>query len=356
MSANEPGRNPRPRNKRVATGKRNSPRRPPRGRWVRFAWQQALILGIEIAALISTALVLTIAALGHAAERFAGTGLVSSLLPFAAIVLGLALATTVALKSWRLCRAWLLTFRPYLPALTACILASGAGWFASQEGYYHQLRNFRTLVGGTAEAERTTLAHQVFAAYRRADLNQYQLMWERARTFLPSIREAAKVYGVDEDVLVGVGAAESSYRPRNSKDGGRGLFQITAPPKRAVADARKHLEAAKLDLQDHRHNTFVAAATLHHYLAEMKGDLFLGLLAYNIGPRNGGLLSIMNQYHARDFVTIQPYLQHLPRDYPVRVLTAALAYRLWRTEGRLPKYEEGDNAVRIQKIGVPGLG
>jgi hypothetical protein len=87
----------------------------------------------------------------------------------------------------------------------------------------------------------------------------------------------------------------------------------------------------------------------------MRGDLFLGLLAYNIGPKNGGLLTIMGQYGARDFVTIQPYLQHLPRDYPVRVLSAALAYRIWRREGTLPRYEEGSNALRIQKIGIPGL-
>src|ERR1051325_4239023 len=57
-----------------------------------------------------------------------------------------------------------------------------------------------------------------------------------------------------------------------------------------------------------RHNAFLAAATLRRYLDEMHGDLFLGLLAYNIGPRNGGLRAIMEQYGARDFATIQPYL------------------------------------------------
>lgn len=283
----------------MATKKRTPARRPLlRNLPAHAPWRQALILGLEVAALTGTALILVIAALGRAAERFAGTGLVSSLLPFAAMVLALALLTTVALKSWRLCRARLLMLKPFLPALVACALAAWAGWFAVQETFHRQLGNFRTLVGGTAEAERTTIAHQVFAAYRRADLAQYQLMWERARTFLPFIEEAAKVYGVDGDVLVGVGAAESSFRPRDSKDGGRGLFQITAPPKVAMAQARKHLDTATVDLRDHRHNTFVAAATLSHYLAEMKGDLFLGLLAYNIGPRNGGLQSIMTQYHA----------------------------------------------------------
>jgi hypothetical protein len=63
----------------------------------------------------------------------------------------------------------------------------------------------------------------------------------------------------------------------------------------------------------------------------------------------------MRQYGARDFATIQPYLQNLPRDYPIRVLTAALAFRLYKVEGKLPRYEEGDNAMHIQRIGIPGL-
>ncbi|MCK7541491.1 MAG: hypothetical protein MZV63_66720 [Marinilabiliales bacterium] len=95
---------------------------------------------------------------------------------------------------------------------------------------------------------------------------------------------------------------------------------------------------------------------MQYYLGEMRGDLFLGLLAYNIGPKNGGLRSIMRQYGARDFVTIQPYLQNLPRDYPIRVLTAALAYRLW-AHGR-----ETHRAMRkatmpctSRKGGIPGM-
>jgi hypothetical protein len=61
----------------------------------------------------------------------------------------------------------------------------------------------------------------------------------------------------------------------------------------------------------------------------------------------------MQQYGATDFVTIQPYLQQLPRDYPTRVLSHALAFRLFRKEGKLLAYEEGLNAVRIQHIGIP---
>ena len=154
---------------------------------------------------------------------------------------------------------------------------------------------------------------------------------------------------------MGVAATESSFHPRDSHDGGRGLFQITAPPAAAVADARRVLGVERLDPLNQRHNAFVAAATLRRYLDEMAGDPFLRLLAYNIGPRNGGLVSIMRQYGARDFVTIQPYLQDLPRDYPIRVLSAAFAYRIWRARGALPRFEEGGTAQELQSLGIPGL-
>jgi soluble lytic murein transglycosylase-like protein len=117
----------------------------------------------------------------------------------------------------------------------------------------------------------------------------------------------------------------------------------------------RRFPAERRTLIDPRYNAHLGAATFRHYLTEMKGDLFLGLLAYNIGPANGGLRFIMDQYGATDFITIQPYLMQLPRDYPIRVLSYALAFRVGRREGRLPAYEEGLNAVRIQAIGIPGL-
>ncbi|BBL70857.1 hypothetical protein MoryE10_14630 [Methylogaea oryzae] len=316
---------------------------------------RALALGVELIALSAAALVAIIAVLGRSANGFAGTDFGSSLLPFAGAVFALVVVGAGLLWLWLRLRRWL-TAR-FVPgaALLALGIALAAGWFALQDEYGRDLGNFRTLVGGMQEAERVTLAHQVYASYRRSDLSQAQRLLERARPYLPPVQEAAGAYGIDTDVLMGVGATESSFLPRDSKDGGRGLFQITAPPKAAVELAKERLGVEQLDLNDPRHNAHVAAATLRHYFAEMRGDLFLGLLAYNIGPKNGGLLSIMKQYGARDFATIQPYLQNLPRDYPIRVLTAALAARLWRTEGALPRYEQGDNALRIQGVGIPGL-
>ncbi|WP_232020542.1 lytic transglycosylase domain-containing protein [Methylocaldum marinum] len=318
-------------------------------------WRWAAIIGTEILALAASALVGIIAVLGRSADWFAGTGLWSNLLPFAGMVLAIGTANAVLLHLWLGMRARLKLKGMVLPAILAVFVAIGAGWFVAQEEFGRDLRKLRTLVGGMQEAERNTIAHQVFAAYRRSDLIQMQRIIERAQIYLPTIHEAAAAFAVDPEVMVGIAATESSFYPRDSKDGGRGLFQITAPPKSAVKVVKAHLKTDTLDMLNQRHNTFVAAATLRDYLAQMNGDLFLGLLAYNIGPANGGLRSIMTQYGARDFVTIQPYLKNLPRDYPIRVLTAALAYRLWHREGRLPRYEEGNNAMHIQSVGVPGL-
>jgi soluble lytic murein transglycosylase-like protein len=316
----------------------------------RFLW-----LGLEVAALAGLAWLAVVASLGRAAERFAGVGFWSNLAPFAGVVLALALLLFLSLRVWLKIRLALAGKANFLPALAGLVVALGAGWLASGGEFQRDIAALRSLVGGVREAERATLSHQVYAAYRRADLAQMALLVERAKPYEAAIQEAAKLYGVDEAVMMGLGAAESSFLPRDSKDGGRGLFQITAPPKSVLDEVGKQLGGKPLDWRNPRHNAMLAAATWRHYRKEMKDDLFLSLLAYNIGPKNGGLLSIMRQYGAKDFATIQPYLQDLPRDYPIRVLTAALAFRLWKVEGKLPRYEEGNNAKRIQSIGIPGL-
>lgn len=294
------------------------------------------------------AVVAVIATLGALASWLAGAGLVV----FAGVVLATGIAAAALLWGWLTVRS---RVEPVAAVLAAALGVVALG-LASRPGFHDGVASLQAWLGGGAAARRTALAHQVYAAYRRADLRELERVLDRARVFEPTVREAADAFGVDPEVLMGVGAAESSFYPRDSTDGGRGLFQITSPPAEAVAAARQRLGVERLDPLNQRHNAFVAAATLRRYLEVMHGDPFLGLLAYNIGPRNGGLASIMAQYGAHDFVTVQPYLQHLPRDYPIRVLSSALAYRLWRADGRLPHYEDGDNARRIQQVGIPGLG
>jgi len=300
-------------------------------------------------------LVLGTLAIGHFAAGFAGDRLWVHLLPFVASVLVIGLASAGLLWGWVAARPWLAARHVRLPAGMASVLAIAALAATCHPLYRADVANLRYAVGGSMEAQRLTLAHQVYAAYRRADLHAIEAMLDRAKAYDGAVHDAATATGVDAEVLMGIAAAESSFRPRDSADGGRGLFQITAPPADAVARARRELGVADLDLANPRHNAFVAAATLRTYFDQMHGDPLLALLAYNIGPRNGGLATIMRQFGAHDFATAQPYLQDLPRDYPVRVLAAALAYRLWRVDGHLPRYEDGENARRIQAVGIPGM-
>ncbi len=344
-----PERKPRARPARQGTKKVIA--KPPVGNF-----RHRLVLTcIEVLGLVITAILAIMVLLGYSANRFSGTGFFSSLLPFAIGVLGLILVTAGLLIGWWKLRKWLQVRAPLIPPILSICFVLVIGWFSMQDQFAQARGYFRTLVGGKQEAGRVTIAHQVYAAYRRYDAAQLQRLVNRAQEYNPVIKEAAKEFGIDPDLLQGIAATESSFLPRDSADGGRGLFQITQVPKVVVEQAGKHLSDHKLSLRNPRHNAFIAAATLKYYLAEMNDDLFLGLLAYNIGPANGGLRFIMQQYGATDFVTIQPYLQQLPRDYPIRVLSYSLAFRLWQKEGKLLAYEEGKNALHIQRIGIPGL-
>jgi len=316
-------------------------------------WASWLGTVLEIATVLGLLVVLVILVLGEVAPAATEPARATGVLIVALAVLAVGVAAAVVVRWWIAARPWLSRRRLLLPVVL--LAAVGGGVLATRPAFVENADRLRAWLGGPAESQRQTIAHQVYAAYRRSDLAAVLRILERARVYEPTVHEAAAAFGVDPEVLMGVASAESSFYPRDSGDGGRGLFQITAPPADAVAAARERLRVRKLDPLNQRHNAFVAAATLRRYLADMNGDLFLGLLAYNIGPRNGGLRSIMTQYGATDFVTIQPYLQLLPRDYPIRVLSAALAYRLWRRDGTLPRYEEGSNARRIQRVGVPGL-
>ncbi|MBL8500221.1 MAG: transglycosylase SLT domain-containing protein [Nitrosomonas sp.] len=357
----EPGNvKPKPRRRRTAVARnRNDPGKPPRKHPKRNrpgGFQRTLLLtGIEMLGLSIAAVCAIILLLGYSAGRFSGTSFFGHLLPFTAGVLALILAASVFLLGWWKLRQWLRRYSEFFTPALSISLALLIAWLVTHDQFMLAYGNFRTLVGGKEEAGRVTIAHQVYAAYRRHDSAQLQKMVNRSQEYRQAIEDAARSFALDVDLLHGIAATESSFIPRDSHDGGRGLFQITRVPETVLAQARRRLNTEKIVLNDPRHNAFVAAATFKHYLAEMNNDLFLGLLAYNIGPANGGLRFIMQQYGTTDFTTIQPYLQTLPRDYPIRVLAYSLAFRLWQQEGRLLAYEEGNNAIRIQRIGIPGL-
>lgn len=346
-----------PRKKRATPVKKTVPEPQHKPQIAKVKLKHRLLwLALEIGGLVIAAIASIIMVLGYSASLFSGTDFLTSLLPFAVGVLAIILITAVFLIAWWWLRKWLqrksIIWGAPVLALGLAILC---GWFSVQDQSAQARGHLRTLLGGKQEAGRVTLAHQVYAAYRRFDVAQVKVILTRAETYNADIKAAATAYGVDFNILQGIATTESSFLPRESVDGGQGLFQITQVPKAVRAEVTKRLEEKELSVKNHRHNAYLAAATFKYYLHQMHDDLFLGLLAYNIGPTNGGLRFIMDQYGATDFFTIQPYLQQLPRDYPIRVLSYALAFRLWQKDKTLLAYEEGANAQHIQSVGIPGL-
>lgn len=316
---------------------------------------KGVLVGLECLGLLGIGMSAVIVLLGYSANRFSGTGLLKSYLPFAAAITGLVLVGAVSLFLWMGSRRKFLARSFFLPPAIVLCVALVIATLAPPKFFTRAFLYYRVLIGGKEEAGRAALAHQVYAAYRRLDIDGLAKMMTQADGYAAPIEEAGAAYGIDADLLMGLAAVESSFQPRASSDGGQGLFQITQPPAAALKAARRSIAREQQDLTNPRINAHLGAATLQHYLNEMGGDLFLGLLAYNIGPANGGLRFIMSQYGATDFITIQPYLLQLPRDYPIRVLSYALAFRIKRREGRVLPYEEGTNALRIQMNGIPGL-
>ncbi len=314
-----------------------------------------LLIGLECLGLTAIGVAAVIVMLGYSANRFSGTGFFNSHLPFVAGIIAFIILAVLLLGLWQRLRRWLRYRSPLLPPVIVLGLALVIAALAPPQFFSRAFLYYRVLVGGKEEASRVALAHQVYAAYRRLETGPLAKMVDRAGPYSAAIEEAGAVYGLDGDLLKGLVATESSFLPRTSGDGGHGLFQITQVPAAVTAAVNRLFPAEQCILTDARYNAHLGAATLRHYLTEMKDDLFLGLLAYNIGPANGGLRFIMDQYGATDFITIQPYLLQLPRDYPIRVLSYSLAFRIERQEGRLLAYEEGKNALRIQSLGIPGL-
>ncbi len=347
------------RNIKTSSQKQNLRKRPPRKSaetmpLVSFK-QRIIFTAIETLSLITIITFGIIIVLGNEAHWFTGTHFLGNLFPFAAGVLVLILTSSLFLAGWWKLRAFLNNRSLALLPIFAISLVYSLGFLIGIENLNQSIDRFRILVGGKQETQRVTLTHQVFAAYRRYNSNNLVKMIHRAEPYRSAIFEAAKQYDIDPELLEGIAATESSFKPRDSADGGHGLFQITAVPKTVLEESKDRLGTENLLYENPRTNAFIAAATLKHYLGEMNNDLYLALLAYNIGPANGGLRFIMKKYGVTDFITIQPYLQLLPRDYPIRVLSYALAFRIWQKHGQLLAYEEGSNALKIQKIGIPNL-
>jgi len=239
--------------------KPTAPRRPARKSGVKASPkppQPFFFLLIESLALMVSGLIGTISVLGRAAGWFGGSDLTQSLLPFAGTVLILGVLSSLFLAGWLFYRRKIKAWAANGPVLSALVVLIFAMAYAGFPGFQADLSRLRSLVGGAEQAGRDSIAHQVYAAYRRANHEELALILSRVKPYETDIHAAAKRYGVDPEVLVGIGVAESSFLPRDSKDGGRGLFQITAVPKRVTKEVGQQLSVEKPDPQNPRDNIF----------------------------------------------------------------------------------------------------
>src|SRR5439155_18243612 len=145
----------------------------------RRAWSGWARPGSQVAALLVTALVGVITALGWLADAGAGASPWWHLVLFAAGVLVLGIGAATLLRAWLGARRWLARRGRALPAGAALSVAGIALWFAPGPLFRAQLPSVRTLVGRRAQTEPLTLTHQVHPAYPPAALAALPRLPER---------------------------------------------------------------------------------------------------------------------------------------------------------------------------------
>jgi hypothetical protein len=208
--------------------------------------QKLLFIAAEVVALATVASYGIVVVLGNAANGYSGTSFLGSLLPFAVGVMALILATSFFLVGWWKLRCYLKAHSDVFVPIAAIGVVLIVAFLSWQDSFRLSIGQFRTLVGGKEEASRVTLNHQVFAAYRRYNSSNLNKMMQRAEPYNAAIAEAAEEFDVDQNLLQGIAATESSFKPRDSFDGGHGLFQITTVPKAVLEEAKDHLKTEQL--------------------------------------------------------------------------------------------------------------
>ena len=142
------------------------------------------------------------------------------------------------------------------------------------------------------------------------------------KQYVPIVRWAAERYGVDPNLVWAVIKVESDFDPAAiSHKGARGLMQLMP------ATARMH---EVKDIHDPNENIRAGVRHLRLVLDRFKGNLRLGLAAYNAGIRT------VERYR-----NIPPYAE--TKNYVKRVMRY---YNLYRTQGSiLAGYELGEAKV-----------
>jgi len=210
------------------------------------------------------------------------------------------------------------------PVLWGYVDGAGVAHFASSQvdGRYEQVlreTNGRRVVGKTQGTD---------------GLLTWLEISPDVKALQPVLDEAAKITGVDEELLKAVITVESNYNPRAvSPRGAVGLMQLTPVTADRYGTAQERLTPAARRMLDARTNVFTGARMLAD-LTRRYGGIDIALAAWNAGEgtvrRAGGQMPEIAETEAHVHMVLELYWALLQRKLPhhahgVEVVSCAAA-------------------------------
>jgi soluble lytic murein transglycosylase len=137
------------------------------------------------------------------------------------------------------------------------------------------------------------------------------------------VARAARIYGLDPDLLFAVMRVESVYQRRIiSHAGAIGLMQIMPRTGRLIADKLGQRAMTATDLLDPRTNIEFSAWYFSSLLNRMDGRLPLAIASYNGGPHN--VRAWIRHYGTH--VPLDAFLERIPFTETKRYVRRVLGY------------------------------
>jgi soluble lytic murein transglycosylase-like protein len=151
--------------------------------------------------------------------------------------------------------------------------------------------------------------------------------------------------GLDPDLARGLISVESMGIPDIvSLENAVGLTQIKIVPDSCLQRAHVIFGVDEINLYDPAQNIWLGLITLQEYTRRKNNDLLLGLVSYNYGPNQQGVLE------ATDWGNLQA--SEGVKAYPAKVLAVTLLSKVNAKYGRALPYNNA-NRAKIEKIVLP---
>lgn len=146
---------------------------------------------------------------------------------------------------------------------------------------------------------------------------------QHAHPYASEVARAARIYGLDPDLLFAVMRVESVYQRRIiSHAGAIGLMQIMPRTGRLIADKLGQRTMTATDLLDPRTNIEFSAWYFSSLLNRMEGRLPLAIASYNGGPHN--VRAWIRSYGTH--VPLDAFLERIPFSETKRYVRRVLGY------------------------------